>query len=72
MQPVQITYLRSVLGIGKAEFSRRMGVDPVAVYYWETAQRNPSKTAVLLMHLIASTHHIEIPDPGDILEVDDE
>ena len=72
MVPIQITYLRSMMGIGKTEFGRRMGVTRLTVFWWEKGQRNPSKTAVILMKLIASTNHIEIPEPEDILEVDDE
>ena len=72
MQPIQITYLRSMMGIGKTEFGRRMGVNRISVHWWEKGERNPSKTAVILMKLLASTNHIEIPQPEDILEVDDE
>ena len=71
MQPIQITYLRSMLGVGKIEFARRMGVNRVAVHFWETGQRNPSKTAIILMELIASTNHIEIPAPAQIMEVEE-
>lgn len=72
MVPIQITYLRSMMGIGKTEFGRRMGVNRISVHWWEKGERNPSKTAVILMKLLASTNHIEIPQPEDILEVDDE
>jgi len=70
--PIQITYLRSMMGIGKTEFGRRMGVNRVSIHFWEKGERKPSKTAIILMELIASTNHIEIPQPEDILEVSDE
>ncbi len=72
MQPIQITYLRSCLSLGKIAFGQLLGVNRITVYWWETGQRNPSKTAVILMQLIASINHIEIPDPDDIVEVDEE
>ena len=72
MVPIQITYLRSMMGIGKTEFGRRMGVNRVSIHFWEKGERKPSKTAIILMELIASTNHIEIPQPEDILEVSDE
>ena len=71
MEPIQITYLRSMMGIGKIEFGRQMGVNRVTVHFWETGERNPSKTAVILMQLLASNHHIDIPAPEDIMEVEE-
>ena len=71
VQPIQITYLRSMMGIGKIEFGRRMGVNRVTVHFWETGERNPSKTAVILMQLLASNHHIDIPAPDEIMEVEE-
>ena len=71
MQPIQITYLRSMMGIGKIEFGRQMGVNRVTVHFWETGERNPSKTAVILMETIASINHIDIPAPDEIMEVEE-
>ena len=71
MEPIQITYLRSMMGIGKIEFGRRMGVNRVTVHFWETGERNPSKTAIILMQLLASNHHIDIPAPDEIMEVEE-
>jgi len=61
-----------MMGIGKTEFGRRMGVNRVSIHFWEKGERKPSKTAIILMELLASTNHIEIPQPEDILEVSDE
>ena len=72
MQPIQITYLRSMMGIGKIEFGSQMGVSRQTVRLWEEGERTPSKTAVILMQLLASNHHIDIPAPDEIMEVEDE
>ena len=71
MEPIQITYLRSMMGIGKIEFGSQMGVSRQTVRLWEEGERTPSKTAVILMQLLAYINHIDIPAPDEIMEVEE-
>lgn len=56
MKPVEVKRLRKRLGLSQARLAKQLGVNRVAVAFWEGGTRQPSRMAVHFMRLLASLH----------------
>ena len=70
MQPIQIRYLRQSLGLSQIEFARWCGVTQTTVSHWENGRFPPIPMAHILFGYISTHHHIEVPPPDEIEEVE--
>ena len=57
MTPDEIRALRKSLGLTQRQFGAALGVGIQAVFLWERGERNPSKTALLLMETLSKRDH---------------
>lgn len=53
MSAVEVARLREKLGLTQYELAEMIGVSSVAVHYWETGKRTPSRPATKLLEQLA-------------------
>lgn len=58
-----ITAVRAATGLSRAQFARRLGIDPATAWRWEQAQMKPENTGIC--ETIASTYAVDLDDVLD-------
>lgn len=53
LEPAEIMAIRAKLGLSRAKFAERFGLDPRAVQDWEQGRRVPDRAARVLLLTIA-------------------